>query len=248
MSARTNLRVLWAAAALAAVPAAARGSEADAFENKIEPISGQLYGKARRFEIEPLLALSLDDAFYVKYFGGVRLGYHLSDSWSVAVTGQAGASQANSSTTLCTPSQGCTNASAQQLWEVPGNLKWIGGVEVLFSPVYGKVNVLGSSVLHLDFSIIAGVDWIESQAVLTPNQAAADYSSGGGPGNTGAPGVHLGLGTHVFFASFAAAALELKDYVYFADVNTGSATQASKLQNQIFLELGISFFLGGAGR
>jgi len=248
MSARADIRALLAAAALAALPAAARGSEADAFENKIEPISGQLYQKSGRLELEPLFALSLNDPFYVKYFGGLRLAYHLSEFWSLALTGQAGATQATSSTTLCTPSQGCTNASAQQLWQVPGDLKWIAGAEVLFSPVYGKVNILGSAVIHLDFSLLGGLDWIESQTVLTPDQAQAATAAGTGPGNSGAPGVHLGLGTHVFFASFAAAALELKDYVYFADVNTGSSTQSRKAQNQIFLELGVSFFLGGPGR
>jgi outer membrane beta-barrel protein len=241
MSARTNIRLVLVAAAVAAAPVAARPSQADAFENKIEPISGQLYGKTGRLELEPLVALSLNDAFYVKYFGGVRVGWHLSEFWSLAVTGQAGASEASSSTTLCTPSLGCRSASSQQLWGLPGDLKWIAGAEVLFSPVYGKVNVLGSAVLHLDFSLIAGADYIDSQRVLTSSATTA-------PGDVGAPGAHLGLGTHVFFASFGAATLELKDYVYFADVNTGFTTQASKLQNQIFLELGVSFFLGGPSR
>ena len=243
MRARTAIGVALAAAALtAARPSGA--SEADAFENKIEPISGQLYGKAGRLELEPLFALSLNDAFYAKYFGGVRVGWHFSDFWSVAVTGQAGASSPTSSTTLCTPSQGCKSASSEQLWRAPGDLKWIAGAEVLFAPVYGKVNVLGSAVLHLDFSLQAGVDWIESQKVLTPQEAAV----GQPPGNVGAPAIHFGLGTHVFFSSFGAVTLELKDYLYFADVNTGYATQESKLQNQLFLEIGVSFFVGGPGR
>lgn len=244
MTARTDIRLALLSALVAAAPVAARASEGDAFENRIEPISGQLYSKAGRLELEPLFALSLNDAFFNKYFGGVHVGWHFSDFWSVAVIGQAGASSASSSTVLCTPSQGCHNASQQQLWTVPGDLKWIAGAEVLFSPVYGKVNLLGSAVLHLDLSIVAGADYIESQKVLTPEQA----SQGTAPSNTGAPGAHLGLGTRVFFATFATVTLELKDYVYMADVNTGYSSQASKLQNQIFLELGVSFFVGGPSR
>ncbi|HVP68238.1 MAG TPA: outer membrane beta-barrel domain-containing protein [Anaeromyxobacteraceae bacterium] len=240
MSARTAIRAALAAAALLAAPLA-EASEADAFENKIEPISGQLYTKAGKVELEGLFALSLNDAFYTKYFGGVRVGYHFSDFWSVAVTGQAGASSPTSSTTLCTPSQGCKGASAEQLWRAPGDLKWIAGAEVLFAPVYGKVNIVGSAVLHLDFSILAGVDWIESQKVLTPQQASAGVP----PGNVGAPAVHFGLGSHIFVAPFAALTVELKDYLYFTDVNTGYSTQANTLQSQLFLELGISFFVGG---
>jgi len=245
MTARTHIRVLLAAAAIAAAPPVARASEADAFENKIVPISGQLYGKGGRFELEPLAALSVDDAFYAKYFGGVRAGWHFSDFWSVAVTFQGGASQPTSSTSLCTASQGCKAATPEQLWQVPGDIRWLGGAEVLFSPVYGKVNVLASAVLHLDFSLIAGVDFIESQKVLSAAQAAQVASSGGTPGNVGAPGMHLGLGTHIFFASFAAVTLELKDYLYFTDIGN---LNANKLQNQIFVELGVSFFIGQPSR
>ncbi|HTP49342.1 MAG TPA: outer membrane beta-barrel domain-containing protein [Anaeromyxobacteraceae bacterium] len=245
MSARRTAPVLLAAALAALPPLRARASEADAFENKIEPISGQLYRKSGRLELEPLFALSLNDAFYSKYFGGVRLGYHLSDFWSLALTGQAGASSPTSSTTLCTASQGCRNATSEQLWQVPGDIKWLAGAEVLFSPVYGKVNVLSSAVLHLDFSLIAGVDWIQSQKALSASQAASVAASGGSPGEAGAPGVHVGLGTHVFFASFAALTVELKDYLYFADVGN---LASKELQNQIFLELGVSFFIGGSGR
>lgn len=241
MSARTNIRVLLAAAAVAAAPVAARASEADAFENKIEPISGQLYRKGGRFELEPLLALSLDDPFYAKYFGGVRAGWHFSDFWSVAVTFQGGASQPTSSTSLCTASQGCKSATSEQLWQVPGDIHWLAGAEVNFSPVYGKVNVLASAVLHLDFSLMAGVDFIDSQKVLSAAEASQVAASGGSPGTVGAMGGHLGIGTHVFFASFAAVTLELRDYLYFTEIGN---LAANKLQNQIFLELGVSFFLG----
>ena len=44
-------------AALLLAPAAARAAnKADAFEGKIRPVSGQLYGKAGRFELTPTLA------------------------------------------------------------------------------------------------------------------------------------------------------------------------------------------------
>jgi outer membrane beta-barrel protein len=245
MSAPGRATVLLGAALLAAAPPPARASEADAFENKVEPISGQLYVKEGRFELAPLVALSLNDAFYAKYFGGVRAGWYLSEAWSFGASFQGGVSSPTSSTSLCTVAQGCREASPSQLWQVPGDIRWIAGVEAVFSPVYGKVNVLASAVLHLDFSLLAGVDWIVAQKVLSAAEAGALAAAGGSPGTVGAPGVHLGLGTHVFLGSWVALALQLKDYLYFADVGN---LQESKLQNQLFVEIGVSFFLGGKGR
>ena len=230
------------AAALAAAPLAARGSEADAFEGKVEPVSGQLYVKAGRLELEPFVAFSLNDAFYAKYFGGLRAGWHFTDAWSVAAAFETGFSSPTGSTKLCTPNQGCRDASDAQLWQVPGDVRWIAGIEGAFSPVYGKVNLLASAVLHLDFSLIVGVDWIVSQAVLSASDAEARAAAGGTPGTVGSPGIHLGIGSHVFVGRSLAVVLQLRDYLYFTDVgNLGER----KLQNQIFLELGFSFYLGG---
>jgi len=69
---------LWPAGALA-------GNKADAFEGKIRPVSGQLYGKAGRFELTPLGLLSLNDAFFTKYFGGAKLTYHASEFFSAGL-------------------------------------------------------------------------------------------------------------------------------------------------------------------
>ena len=58
--------------------AAAAQSKSDAFAGKIPPVSGQLYRKAGRFEVTATGNLSLNDAFFTKYFGGAeaRLPLH----------------------------------------------------------------------------------------------------------------------------------------------------------------------------
>jgi outer membrane beta-barrel protein len=242
MSALPRALAVLGAALLAAAPLPSRASEADAFADKVEPVSGQLYEKAGRFEIEPFFALSLNDAFYAKYLGGLRAGWHLSEAWSVAAAFETGFSSPTASTTLCTVNQGCTSPADAQLWQVPGDIRWIAGAEVAFSPVYGKVNLLASAVVHLDFSLIAGLDWIVFQDVLSAADAEALAQAGGTPGTTGAPAIHLGIGSHVFVGRSMAVVLQLRDYLYFAEIGN---LQERKLQNQLFLELGFSFFLGG---
>jgi outer membrane beta-barrel protein len=244
MSARRAAPVL-AAALLLAAPALARASEADAFENKIAPISGQLYGTARRLELEPFFALSLMDPFYAKYFGGLRVAWHFSEAWSVAGSFQGGASSPTSSTTLCTAAQGCSPSSPQQQWQVPGDIKWIASAEGRFTPVYGKINILSSLVVHLDFTLLAGVDYVASQEVLNASDAALTAAAGGKPGTAGSLGGHFGLGTHIFLGDVVALSLELRDYLYSTHVGN---LDERKIQNQLFLELGVSFFLGRSAR
>ena len=74
-------------ALLLAVPVTARAqSKSDAFAGKIPPVSAALYRKAARFEATLSGNLSLNDPFYTKYFGGLKLGYHFTETLSAAVT------------------------------------------------------------------------------------------------------------------------------------------------------------------
>ncbi len=225
-----------AALACAALPpaAAAQSSKADAFAGKIPPVSGQLYRKAGRFEATATGNLSLNDAFFQKYFGGVKLGYHFAESLSVAVHAAGGVSAKSGSAVRCAAS-GCSDATAEMLRQVPGRIRWLAGVEGAWSPIYGKLNVFSEQVAHFDVSILLGPDLVAFDEVLHADAASAS------PGMATSVGGHVGVGVRVFFTESIAARLELKDYLYFAEVpNLGGGKD---LQTQVFAELGLSFFL-----
>jgi len=227
------------AAALAlAAPRGARGSEADAFENKVPPISGQLYMKAGRFELTPTVNLSVNDPFFSKTFGGLKLGYHLTESWSVGVTGAAGASSPSGSASICTANQGCAKPTDAQLYQVPGRIRSMAGAEVAWSPVYGKLNVLAEVPVHFDLSILAGADWVSYDDVLSATVAATGQT----PDRVSSIGGHAGLGMRLFLSRLMALRLEVKDYLYSAKVGNLDKTQ---LQSQLFVEMGLSFFFPG---
>jgi outer membrane beta-barrel protein len=234
MTRRTAIGTLSLAALLLGVaPSTVRGSEADAFENKIPPVSGQLYGKAGRFELTPTVQLSLNDAFYSKYMGGLKAGYHFSDSFYAGLAATGGFSSTTGSATRCAPGAGCTPAEPWRLYQVPGLIRWIAGAEVAFSPVYGKLNVFAEKAVHFDLSLIAGVDLVSFRDVDTSATLASPE-----PGNASSPGGHLGVGARVFFGRFMAVRLELKDVLYSVPhLSTG------KLQSQLMADIGLSFFL-----
>ncbi len=227
------------ACALALAPAA-RASEADAFEGRVPPVAGQLYQKAGRFEISPIAQLSLNDAFFSKYLFGARLGYHFSELLGVSGSFAGGPSVATGSTTVCPSNAGCRSATSAELYQVPGHLNWIAGVEVAVSPVYGKLNLFAEQVVHFDLSVLAGADWIAYRRVLDATTASSTAAAGGSPPTDTTPGGHLGLGARFFLSRALALRLEIKDYLYRMPVQGRTETES-----QLLSEIGLSFFFGG---
>jgi outer membrane beta-barrel protein len=235
MSARRTTLAAVAALACAALPRPAPAqSKADAFAGKIPPVSGQLFRKEGRFEVTPTANLSLNDAFFTKYFGGVKVGYHFTESLSAAVHAAGGLAVKSGSAVVCA-SSGCTDANEGMLRQVPGRIRWLAGAEAAWSPVYGKLNLLAEQVAHFDVSLLAGADLVAFDEVLPRDRASAS------PGMATSFGGHVGLGFRVFFTPAIAARVELKDYLY--AVKVPNAGPGRDLQNQLFAELGLSFFL-----
>ena len=240
---RTTLAAALAALALAAAPgaASAQSSKADAFAGKIPPVSGQLYQKAGRVELTASGNLSLNDAFYAKYFGGLKATYHFTDHWAAGLQAAGGTAVATNSAVVCSPSQGCNDATSTMLKQVPGRIRYIVGAEGAWAPVYGKLNVVSEQVAHFDLSILAGPDLIGYDEVLAKEVAATQT-----PAVLTAFGGHVGLGLRVFFTPNIAARIEIKDYLY--NVNVPNGGIGKDLQSQLFAELGVSWFLGSSSR
>jgi outer membrane beta-barrel protein len=242
---RVALAAALCAAAVAAAPARAQ-SKADAFAGKIPPVSGQLYQKSGRFELTLTGNMSLNDAFFTKYFGGVKAGYHFTEFLSLSAQAQAGTTVATNSTVLCPANAGCRDATAYQLFQVPGDLKAVYGLEVGWSPVYGKLNAFSEKVAHFDVSLLLGADMIAYREVISSARAAELEQSGSEPPIVNAFGGHAGLGVRAFLSTWLALRLEVKDYVYAIEVPNGGTGR--KVVNQIFTELGVSVFLPSVGR
>ncbi len=233
------------ALALGLLPAAARaGNKADAFEGKIKPVSGQLYGKAGRLELTPAALLSLNDAFFTKYFGGLKATWHFSEFLSVSGAFAAGAAVRTGSAVVCPANQGCRPASTAELYQVPGKLTSIASLEGAWTPVYGKLNVFAEKVAHFDLGILAGVDLLGHQAVQAAGAADDLVAAGQKPPGKSTLGGHAGLGVRLFLGDAVALRWEIKDYVYAVDVpNWQESGRARRdVQNQLFTELGVSIF------
>jgi outer membrane beta-barrel protein len=242
-AARALALALVAAAAL--LPRAAAASKADAFEGKIQPVSGQLYRKAGRLEITAGGDMSLNDAFFTKYFGDLKLGYHFTEHWSASLHAATGTAVATASTTVCPTGESCRDAYDYELYQVPGRIRTLLGAEVAWSPIYGKLNAFSEKVGHFDLSLLAGIDYVIHDEVLS----SVDADAGLKPKTLRTVGGHGGVGARLFLSEAFAVRLDLKNYVYFVTVPNGElGPDQSELQTQLVAELGVSFFFPTTNR
>ena len=113
-------------------------SGAKTLEERIRPVSGSLFIRKSRSELEPVLGISFNDAFFQKYMFGLRYAYHATDSFAVELGGAFGISMPSGEVNTCT-SQGCVTPTKDQLQGTPGNVSLLIGASGIWSPLYGKM-------------------------------------------------------------------------------------------------------------
>ncbi len=150
-------------------------SEKDvALGDKVKAVQRKGFIKAHRFEVAPQLSLSVNDPFYQKFGGGLRLAYSIQDSFAVAVRG-----------TYFTPyrmnavREGKLAYKSQLLSSQLYGLAMVNGI---WSPVYGKASFLSKNIIHFDLFLSAGFGMVWSATSLAPRNegphVATDFGGG----------------------------------------------------------------------
>jgi outer membrane beta-barrel protein len=208
---------------------------------RIPPVSGHLFLKKHRFELSPAISLSLKDAFYSKYVFGLSAAYHVTEA--IAINGRFGYSipTVSGAAQICVPAgvpgvpPGCSQPSMDQLLGIaPGAITLMGGIDLEWAPLYGKIALVSETFAHFDIYGILG-----ATAVQYTGPRASGQVTGGT--STLAPGANLGLGMRFFLNKWLAVRAELRDVIYQENVNIPTPGQSS-LRNQLFFELGFSMF------
>jgi len=208
-------------------------SPSHSLEDRIRPVSGSLFLRAGRSELTPVFDLSLNDAFFQKYMFGLKYDFHVSESFALELGGAFGFSTASGTVNKCT-ADGCATPAKEDLAGAPGNVTLIAGLSALWSPLYGKLNLVGEKVIHFDTFFLAGLDGIQYQKPV--------LNAGESPSGAFTFGGHFGVGQHFVVNEWSAIRLQLEDYLYAGQRSTAGGTYNSHLENQLMLELGFSFF------
>jgi outer membrane beta-barrel protein len=249
------MRTLFATLCIALVPAAVYAeteddagdvSEVDKdrvgpLRERVRPVSGHLFLKRGRFELSPSMTASFNDPFFWKFLAGATLAYYPMEWLGVnlrfgidappLIRGEPVISPAGEVCTLGATPRECSSPTFDDLnGRAPGQMTFLGGVDVQYAPVYGKVGLVAEKFLQFDLYGLGGLSAVGYKGPSgTPGEST--------PMVTG--GVNLGLGAHFVVAKWFAVRTELRDLMYVEDVQ---GAEKKSFRNQLLFELGLSLF------
>jgi outer membrane beta-barrel protein len=145
-----------------------------ALGDRVKAVQRKGFLKRGRFEVAPLLSLSVNDAFYQKVGGGLRLAYSLEDSFALAVRG-----------TYYTPVRADSVREGKQALQsqlLTSQLYRSVMADGVWSPVYGKASFLADSIVHFDLYLAAGFGAVWSATSEAPRSEGPHVAAevGGG--------------------------------------------------------------------
>ncbi len=180
--------------------------------DRIKSVQRKTFLKKKRVEIFPFFAMDLNDPFYQHFLAGASLSFHLVDSFALELKGGAVVGTINQDAVkLVRVNEGAICENCPQLkYHADANLGW--------SPIYGKLSLLGESIVHFDtyFSVGGGV-------------FATDSGSN--------PSVNVGVGQRDFFNDWLVGRIEVRDYIFM-----DSRNEISDIQNVMLLSFSLSGF------
>jgi outer membrane beta-barrel protein len=184
--------------------------------NDLAVIQKKYLPKTGRFEIFPNLGLIINDAFFFSTLYGARFAYHLNERWGLEFT-YLGASTSNKEVT-----DELTDINVQtDSLLIP---KSYMGLDVRWTPIYGKMAVGNQSIVPYDFYFSFGGGSLET------NQTDA------------ATVVHAGVGQSFALTQAIAFRWDTSFYWYSSDVELSDGTTDTGSFMNLHLTLGVSFF------
>jgi outer membrane beta-barrel protein len=190
-----------------------------ALEDRVKAVQRKGFIKRGRLELGLSLPGSINDAFYEKVGGGGKLAYHFAESFALAVRG-AYYDQIRTSHVR----EG-NEAFDSQL--VNSQLLGQAMLDGIWSPVYGKIAWLGSSIVTFDMYLLAGFGAAWSATSIAPRSEGPHIAA------------DLGLGLRFYPAEW----LALEGGVIATFYPDQAVTSVpSTMQKAIMAQVGVSVF------
>lgn len=169
------VRVLCTALALTGLAASASAQEGpgldalERFRQERQPeqtIENRFFLKEGRFEVAPLVAYVPNNPFAKRFVGGLLVGYHFNEQFSaqgeISYSPDLGEADLKDLTTalVVIAHGGPGGADFQQPLDKVTLAATFGGT---WAPIYGKINLIGETVLNFDFYGSAGLGIISKK-------------------------------------------------------------------------------------
>ncbi len=204
----------------------------------------QIYAlREGRFEINPYYGQTMNDQFVSHPAFGLAVNYYLTNVIGVGINGNLyGNSQSEFN---------FQTSRAARIGQPITEYQWNANANFTYVPAYGKFAGFADFIFHYDFYVVGGVGAISTRpiAVVDPDNRTFDFE----------PKIsfNVGGGLRIFFNRWFAVMAEVRDYIFFDDLENPSvpATPAEQqdpanwlspdasFTNNVQAQLGISIFL-----
>lgn len=244
------LAALFAAPARAASPAEEALVELEQGYVPKNVVQNRFFYKERRFEIAPVLGAVPNNPFVKRYIGGVLLSYHFNET--LAAGGQLlyspdlGVNDLKDLTITLVriAHQGDSNVEFQQ----PYDKMILGSTFSLnWAPVYGKINLVGETVVNFDLYGSAGLGLLvvnKCTAVHEP-QSEIQVAESGCTTKPTVP-INLAIGADFFLTQSVALKIDARTYLHAGPApqyNPDVPPARSQLYTDFITTVGVSVFL-----
>lgn len=203
-------------------------------KDRIRPVSGHLFLMGGRFEVSPELGVSFRDAFWQKVSFGAAFTYHFTEEVALSLRGTYNVSLISGNAQICQPGGGCSAPTYTELTTYDGHtanvayglLSLLAGLDLQWSPLYGKVALFSEGILNFNMYGLIGPSFLMY-----------------GPSNQFTVGGHAGIGFRFVINEWLALRLEVRDVIYFEQgYGQDAELRRDSVRNQLMANVGFSMF------
>jgi outer membrane beta-barrel protein len=187
-------------------------------EDRVKSVQRKVYLKKHRFELEPMVMVSVNDPYYTKFAEALRGAYYFADTLAVAARFAHFSVYPTDDARIAK-----TKFQSRIFFSVP---EWSAMADLEWSPIYGKATMF-NSILHFDAYLLGGVGVVRTETSALP---------GHGPN----PAADLGFGIRFMIKDYFSVNGSLLNTTY---VDQPAGTTQGATQNVMTLNLGLSLFL-----
>lgn len=194
-------------------------SEVDARSlDRIKAVPKKALLKNHRIELSPLFALSINDAYYQHFSGSGSIIFYPHDAFGIGVSVDYLYAHVGTKN-LEVVRQG--HIAVPAVFEQP---RLLGHLDLYWVPMYGKLSLFDTNIVHFDFYVVAG------------GGIATAF------GSEVSPAANVGVGQRYVLADWLALRFELRDHLFVATQEVFGLGR-SDIQSFVMFYAGASFFV-----
>lgn len=227
-------------------------------EQKQKAVENRFFLKENRFEISPVFGYVPNNPFARRYMVGGIFGFHFSELMSaqaeILYSPDFGENDLKGLTSVLLERANQANSAAgggAVAFQQPlDKAALTGAFGVAIAPLYGKINLVGETVLNFDFYIFAGAGMVSKKDYIATfdeagYQAGTDIVTLTAQDNEVKVGPYLGIGQNYFLNRVMAVKIDIRAAFYVDNqpqYDPNVPVDGLRLYNNVIASTGVGFY------